>query len=169
MYSLIIKGSMTLTQHLALDGKTLILNIFIDLTCIKHGYVLKMAEYRYFFPARLCLPWHQKIKYVTKEQTHRNRIQTILQTGIGHVMYGETSEGGCPLEWRPEQLGVWYLAHGHLGSAQEVNWHLSSYQPTLHIDLNQQTSGSQAKSPRTELLPPHNKHNSTNCQVQWVP
>ncbi len=56
-----------------------------------------------------------------------------------------------------KQLGVQCLAHGYLGSAQEANWHLSSYQSTLHIGwsklyLNQQPSGSQAKSPRTELL-----------------
>ncbi len=47
-----------------------------------------------------------------------------------------------------------------------MNWHLSNYQSTLHIewselDLNRWPSGSQAKSPRTELLPPLFKESVT--------
>ncbi len=50
-------------------------------------------------------------------------------------MYGEMSErGGWPVGWRPEQLGAHCFAQGHLGSAQKVNWHLSSYQSAFHTD-----------------------------------
>ncbi len=47
-----------------------------------------------------------------------------------------------PQSGRSRQLGVRCLAQGHLDSAQEVNWHLFSYQSTLHtVDLNRPPSG----------------------------
>ncbi len=65
--------------------------------------------------------------------THGSEIGTN-RTYTHALMYGGMSErGGCLLGWRPGQLGVRCLAHGHLGSAHEVNWHLSSYQSTLYI------------------------------------
>ena len=51
------------------------------------------------------------------------------------LTYGGMSEGGgCHMVRCLVQLGVHYPAQGHLCLAQEVNWHLSSYQSSLHTD-----------------------------------
>ncbi len=101
-----------------------------------------------------------KLKFTLCYYTHGSEIHTCTSAQTG-----------------PEQLGVRCLAHGHLSSAQEVNWHLFSYQSTLHIewselDLNQRPSGSQAKSPRTKLLPPlRNQRTTPNlslCTLLWL-
>ena len=59
-------------------------------------------------------------------------------TGIGahmHMHFSCQSEEAASLSSAREQLGVWCLAQGHLDRAQEVNWHLSSYQSTLSFSV----------------------------------
>ena len=49
------------------------------------------------------------------------------------IMQGEIElSDRLPLSRAREQLGVRCLAQEQLGSAQEVNWHLSSHRSTLH-------------------------------------
>ncbi len=81
-----------------------------------------------------CLVTYFSPSVITRKYTHAQTEPTHMHFNV----------------WRDVrvrgQLGVRCLAHGHLGSAQQVNWYL--------LNLNQRPSGSQAKSPQTVLLPP---------------
>ena len=61
-------------------------------------------------------------------------IQCFLSVNTKHTCtcIGEIPERSDCCNLRSKQLGLQCLAQSPLGSAQEVNWHPSSYQSTLH-------------------------------------
>lgn len=67
---------------------------------------------------------------------------------------------GCHRSQHPEQFGVRCLVQGLLGSAQVVNWHLTSHQSTLVLDLNPYT--------RVKILAKGFKTWMTDCETVKV-
>ena len=75
----------------------------------------------------------EKEKELDEEQEEEEEEEEEDHTHA--LTYGGMSEGGgCHMVRCLVQLGVHYPAQGHLCLAQEVNWHLSSYQSSLHTD-----------------------------------
>lgn len=81
---------------------------------------------------------------------------TCTYEGLGLLQHS------CCAPW-----AVWCLAPGHLGSAQYMYWHFSSYQSYFYIwsngDLNQEHADSQPKALQPELLPIWHKAVSVLC------
>ncbi len=68
--------------------------------------------------------------YTQRPRTHAHtRTHRTLQTCIS---WRDVRVTELLHSWCSKQLGGLCLAQGHFSSTQEVNWHLSSYQSTLH-------------------------------------
>lgn len=101
--------------------------------------------------------------YIFSIYRHRSEIQTCTHTHTQDPWTCNSGRDGRVM-WLPrngEQLGIRCLSQGHLGSAHEVNWRLSSYQSTLYTVICAglepailRFPSQVAKSPRTELLSP---------------
>ena len=112
--------------------------------------------------ANSIIPLHIYLSHThthTHTHTHIGHKYTRAHTGPPdtQMLFRDVRVMGLPQSGTPWVLRL--QAPGHLGRAQEVNWHLSSYQSTLHSDwsvpdFNWPTFVSQAKSPEAELLLP---------------
>lgn len=154
-------------------GCPLQMYIFQNLQYYRHAcfmqWMTRLAEVRYQaeneLPSKeevtLCIPWGQ-IQLLHSTYIFHTHTEAINI----HVHTQDPQTCSCCLEmlerWgchSQAQSVLRLQAPGHLGRAQEVNWHLASYQSTLHSDwsapdFNWPPFVSQAKSPEAELLLP---------------